>query len=231
MTEALPDYRIRISARARRAQLRVTQFGEVEVVLPRGHSTHGVDEWVFEHRHWLWRKLAAHPRRHEQRQLPQDIALAAIDERWSVAYEKHGRAGFTQGDGELLIRGADEAAWRQALPRWLQQQAKAHLVPWCRAVSEELALPCANITIRGQRSRWGSCSVRGNLNLNRALLFLPADLVRYLFIHELCHTREMNHSAAFWRLVQSFEPDYRRCETALSEATRRVPLWALAGLR
>ena len=75
------------------------------------------------------------------------------------------------------------------------------------------------------KTRWGSCSSRGRINLNQTLLFLPAHAVRYLLVHELCHTRHMNHSASFWRLVTELMPDYQQHENNLRAATRTLPLW------
>ena len=66
----------------------------------------------------------------------------------------------------------------------------------------------ARVTIKDMRSRWGSCSRKGNLNFNYRLLFLPPELVDYVVVHELCHLREMNHSRAFWWLVAETIPDF-----------------------
>ena len=73
-----------------------------------------------------------------------------------------------------------------------------------------------NITIREQKTRWGSCSSEGNLNFNCRLLFVPDRIVDYVVIHELAHRRFMNHSKAFWKEVEKYMPDYKEQKKLLS---------------
>ena len=78
------------------------------------------------------------------------------------------------------------------------------------------------ITIRNQRSRWGSCSSLGNLNFNCLLLLCPPQVLDYVVVHELCHRLEMNHSSRFWSLVEQTMPDYRIWESWLKEHGRSI---------
>ena len=73
------------------------------------------------------------------------------------------------------------------------------------------------ITIRAQRSRWGSCSSKGNLNFNCLLMLVPAHVLDYVVVHELCHLRELNHSPRFWAEVERILPDYKVIRTWLKE--------------
>jgi predicted metal-dependent hydrolase len=111
------------------------------------------------------------------------------------------------------------------LRRWLTRYAQQQLEPWLRRVSVETGLTFTQVTIRGQKSRWGSCSRRRTISLNYKLLFLPPHLVRHVLIHELCHTQHLNHSAKFWALVSQKEPAYRPARVELRSAWRSVPRW------
>ncbi len=77
------------------------------------------------------------------------------------------------------------------------------------------------VAIRDQRSRWGSCSSKGNLNFNYRILFLPEHLLDLVIVHELCHLREMNHSADFWALVAQTIPDHKERRRVLSKIPAR----------
>ena len=79
--------------------------------------------------------------------------------------------------------------------------------------------------LRCQRTRWGSCSIRGTISVNVCVAFLGQELLRYLLLHELCHTREMNHSRRFWALVGRHEVEYRRLDRELTGGWRSVPGW------
>ena len=74
-----------------------------------------------------------------------------------------------------------------------------------------------SITIRDQKTRWGSCSSKGNLNFNWRLIFAPEEVVDYIVVHELAHRKEMNHSRAFYNVVASVLPDYKVQEKWLKE--------------
>lgn len=226
----LPEYTLRRSQRARRLQIRVMPGGKVEVVLPRGcHESRG-HAMVREKALWIHQTLEKIASRVSySTALPDELHLRAIGEHWRIRCLEPmdiGRVELVEAEDELVFSGAtgDEALCVQALRQWLAKKGRKVLAPWLRQVSDETGLSYNRVSVRGQKTRWGSCSAKHTISLNYKLLFVPAEQVRYLLIHELCHTRHLNHSATFWALVGNLEPDYKRLDKALSRATReQVP--------
>ena len=91
----------------------------------------------------------------------------------------------------------------------LASQAAAVLPKKVRQFADAIGVTYGRITIRSQKTRWGSCSAKGNLNFNCLLMLAPPEVQDYVVIHELCHRKELNHSAAFWAEVETYCPDYR----------------------
>ena len=83
--------------------------------------------------------------------------------------------------------------------------------------ANQMGVNYGRITIRNQKTRWGSCSGKGNLNFNCFLMFAPPEVIDYVVVHELCHLKEMNHSKAFWNEVEKVLPDYRTQEKWLKK--------------
>lgn len=88
--------------------------------------------------------------------------------------------------------------------------------------ARQMGVSYGRITIRNQKTRWGSCSSKGNLNFNCMLMLTPPEVLDYVVVHELCHRKEMNHSQAFWQEVEKVLPDYRNQVRWLKEEGGRV---------
>ena len=225
---------VRESQRARRMVVRVFHTGRVEVVVPARTPPRAIESFLARHRPWIERKreearLKAVPAAPFP---PQGIELTACGELWRVR-RAGGRGRLSvapAGQGLLVLLGdaGERRAVREALRLWLMDRARQVLSPWLAECAGELGFEYSRVVIRRQRTRWGSCSTRGTISLNCCLLFQPAPVVRYLMIHELAHTRYMNHSRRFWQCVELNCPQYRRLDHQLLEGWRAVPPWVFA---
>jgi len=108
-------------------------------------------------------------------------------------------------------------AFTEAELRLLMEEAKTQIPQRVLCFAPLVGVDFGRITIRSQRTRWGSCSAKGNLNFNCLLMLTPPEILDYVVVHELCHRRELNHSAAFWAEVERVLPDYRVSRKWLKE--------------
>lgn len=228
--EAATAWTVRISRRARRLTVRVFHTGRVEVVVPPRTSVRAVRDFLQRHRQWVESR-----RERARRDLPaaapfppQAISFAAFGEHWSVHVAGGSGRGrlHEPGEGRLEIHGMHcEEMLRQQLRAWVVAHAATRLGPWLESLAREGGFSFGRMLVRRQRTRWGSCSSRGTISLNASLAFQRPAVVRYLLLHELAHTRYMNHSARFWRLVATCEPDWQSLDRELLGGWRRVPDW------
>jgi predicted metal-dependent hydrolase len=221
---------VRVSRRARRLSVRVYPGGRVEVVAPPGASAGAVQRFVGVHRQWIDRRVADLSSAGVAEDLrPSCIELPAIERDYAVSYcaAPHRSLRIVATEGDLVVSGPvhDERAVASALREWLMEAATPALGKALAHAAERCGFRYARMQVRRQRTRWGSCSASGTISLNVCIAFLPPAVLRYLLVHELAHTRHMNHSKRFWALVESHEPDYRRLDRELVNGWRRVPGW------
>lgn len=225
-------WRVRASQRARRLTVRVFPGGGVEIVVPQGTGPRAVENFVRRYRSWIDRKVAQYRpvEAATGNGLPEVVRFRFSGDHWRVEYvEAQGAPRILVEADRLRLIGelSRVALLRHALQRFTMRAAHSMLVPLLARLAAECGLRYAHAQIRRQRTRWGSCSRHGTISLNACLLFQPAEVVRYLLIHELAHTRHMNHSRRFWALVESLEPRWRELDAELAQGWRAVPGWVL----
>ncbi|MGH8218187.1 MAG: M48 family metallopeptidase [Steroidobacteraceae bacterium] len=221
---------VRESRRARRLAVRVFQTGRVEIVVPLKTSRGAVERFVARHRPWIERKRAEaldHSPTLEPFP-PRAIELPGCGESWRIHLAGGpGRARLEYTPGLISLAGdcGNGRAVRQLLRRWLIVRAHTLLGAELGRSARELGFSYARVIVRRQRTRWGSCSARGTVSLNCCLLFQRPEVVRYLLIHELVHTRHLNHSRRFWQCVAEHCPEHRALDRELLDGWHRVPFW------
>ena len=211
---AIP-YTIRRSDRARRARIVVDGDG-VEVVVPRRMALRHVEPFVAEKHDWIERTLARY------RQAP----IAALADGGFVPYlgerlvlraeaERGRLRPHVARRGDLLVAKLaepGEAALADALERWYRRRARVEVTPRLDAATARAGTRWARLSIRGQRTRWASCSSSGTMSFNWRLLLAPEEILDYVVEHEVAHLEVLDHSQSFWRLLGSRSPRYREYE-------------------
>jgi len=224
MTPGSIPYTIRESARAKRVTLNVTPEKGLEVVIPAFFPRNRVPDIVESKRNWIERSLTKLKPRENAGDLrpPDQIHLKATGSIWRVEPVARG-IRFSERNGVLYL---SIDAWPERLGRWLQEKAKSHMVPLTHKLAAEFHLSPAGVTIRNQKTRWGSCTSRSTLSLNRKLMFMEPRLVRYVILHELAHLRHQDHSREFWSFLSSMDHECRRHRAELKTADADIPTWA-----
>lgn len=233
------DYEIRFSTRARSARLRVGAREGLVVVAPAGLRREKVQQLVSGKADWIAARLAEfdivrhliHPPVGAR---PQAFDLPALAESWRVEYREMRRptvGAKTDQPGRIVVYGAvsDVGACHAALRRWLARHATTTLPPWLERVAAQCGHTPTDISIKNQRTRWGSCARSGRISLNCKLLFLPRELVRYVMVHEICHLLEANHSGHFWAHVRGLDSSADAHHGRMRDAWKLVPGWAQRG--
>ncbi len=199
-----PDFTIRRSARARSVRVRVEPDGAVLVTLPRRAREREARAAVRELRPWIDRRLAEVERaRAAIERSPGTVPYLGI----ALALRPEpGRTRVHRRGATLAVPPG--AAQRPALERWYRRAARAEVLPRLDAAAAALGTDYARVTIRDQRTRWGSCSQERSLAFNWRLLLGPPDILDYVVWHEACHLVVFDHSPRFWDLLGAHVPGY-----------------------
>lgn len=203
--------------RARKYILRVRPDGSLRITIPRGGSRAEATAFLGRQLAWIARERA----RVRREQAPvrwTDGSVILLDGR-PVPLEI---TGSVARYGGRSVRVQDPADARADVERDLRELARERLVPRLQALAAQHGLSVTRITIRNQRSRWGSCSRSGAIALNFRLVQMPPDVSDYVLVHELMHLRQQNHGRRFWTLVEQACPYFRAAERWLRVSGRTL---------
>ena len=232
------EYIVRESPRAKRVLIKLSPREGLVVVVPRGFDHDRIPSLVREKNAWIERKTAELEARRASIEteppdsMPTRLLLRGLGEEWAVGYlpgdSPLPRTTVIEGSENTLLvcgRPKNPCECAAALRPWLGRKTHHHIRPWLTDLAEEHGFEFNRVFVRAQKTRWASCSSHLNISLNLKLLFLPEDLVRYVLLHELCHTVHLNHSREFWDLLSRCLPDYAGSNKRLRNAGEYVPAW------
>lgn len=199
--------------RARHYLLRLRADKTVVVTVPRRGTLQFARQFVESRRAWLekhLRLLAARPVTPAILRPGMEILFRGR----RVPLEARPQAGHLEiwFDNEKVRVPAAEENLRPSVEKHLRALAHSELTARAVELARQHAAPVRRVTVRNQKTRWGSCSVRGTISLNWRLIQVPETVRDYIILHELMHLRHLNHSARFWAEVEKVCPDYRAAE-------------------
>jgi len=197
-------YSVRRSERARRVRVSVDPEAGVEVVLPARAPRREAAAAMVELRPWVERRLRTLARAREELGLRPGV-VPFLGGPLELEPEP-GRSRVTRRGERLLVPAGDH---RPALERWFRRRAREEVAPRLERACAAAGTRHGALTIRGQRTRWASCSPRGDMSFNWRLLLAPEPVLDAVVWHEVCHLEVLDHSPRFWALLEGRCPDYR----------------------
>ncbi len=229
-TVFLLDHAWPLTVRRRRGLRRITlslsAAGHINLTVTPQTTASEIRDHLTRATPWLRKHLAAILARRADEPIPARLHLPAMGEVREVHRETRTRY---RDDGHCLRLPHDDDTAAEALRRWLRERARIHFPARLHTLAQRHGFRYRRLTIRHQRSRWGSCSSRGDISLNCAAVLLPAAAVDHLMLHELCHTVVPHHGTEFRTLLAQCDPKWRHWDAFLSRAMAELPWWALPG--
>jgi len=217
------SYEIRRSQRATRVRI-VVKPGSVEVVAPPKVPERRIVQFIQAKQQWI---VSALGKMQARSHLSNGIASIVYGHGADVSYQgktyklatkpsklKNPKVEFADGFiahvPESLQAENHSDVIKGALERWMKKQAKVHVEQLVNRHAPRHRLFPQSIKIKTQKSRWGSCGIRNDININWLLVMAPEEVLEYVVVHELCHIQQRNHSRHFWALVEEHLPDYQQ---------------------
>ncbi len=204
--------------RARRYVLRLRPDGSARVTIPRGGSAAEARRFAERNIAWVERqlqRLSTRPMGPQAWRVGTEIFFRG--ELVRIEAGVNGESGLIRFGAECVRVNRTDADLRPAIEKHLWRLAARELPLRVHEYAAAHQLPARRVTVRNQRSRWGSCSRRGTIFLNWRLVQAPPFVRDYLILHELAHLRHMNHSARFWREVERLCPEHETAERWLKQ--------------
>jgi predicted metal-dependent hydrolase len=202
--------------RQKSADIKV-EDGAVSVVVPAATSTEKIDELLQKKRQWIKHKITLHKEMTpaSDKQFVSGEAFAYLGRNYRLKVERGSFAPVRLVNGRLLVTvpedGNQPHIIRNAVVRWYKRQAEQKLTEKVRRFAPTVGVQTANVSVKTFKSRWGSCTAKGDLEFNWQIMMAPNRMVDYVVIHELCHLLRHDHSPEFWQEMLRVMPDYQQC--------------------
>jgi len=210
-TVPMISYQHQISNRSRSLRIKINSDGAVIVVTPKGIPTQKIDQFIEQHQVWILK----HQKRNQQKPTIDGEDKVMIFGQWyqkTNLYDSKLPIGVSISGTHLQLNTISQTPttteMKRQFERFLKNTAEKYIIPRTHQLAELMEVKFNKITLRQQKSRWGSRSSSGTLSFNWRLVHYPPAVIDYVIIHELAHITHMNHSTKFWQRVGQFDRKY-----------------------
>ncbi len=209
------NYTRKINSRSRSLKLSLTAHGEVVVSTPRFVPEFAVKQFVNSHKDWIETHLAELNEKRNKLLKEKSNSILFFGEEFilvkEIDHKKKIGVHINDESKSLLVNPVSDSAqsMNRALNRFLESTLHSYVLERVEYFSKKMETVVLKIAFKRQSSRWGSCSSIGNLNFNWQLVHAPKKVIDYVIVHELAHRTHMDHSTAFWKLVEQFDSEFR----------------------
>ena len=203
--EEIP-YILRYSKKAKYLRLQIKSGKELELIVPRGLELKEAENFLIKKTEWIKKHLKKNGDNGKK------YLLWGREIRVSQSYQlfiKRHKIYFSGNELKIVSPSGANGSIKNLYENWLKHLSKTYIPQRTSGLAEKLGFKINKVTIRSQKTRWGSASARGNLSFNFRLMMYRKEVIDYVIIHELCHLREMNHSKKFWLNVEKYCPNYK----------------------
>jgi predicted metal-dependent hydrolase len=221
-------YTLRRSDKAKHARLEVGLEGGLTVIIPAHFGIDRVRPLIIKKKRWVVDKLEKYGSAESGRRaklLTQGDILPYLGREMKIetreSGDKAGTVNVYGGTMMVCLRPGDNKL-HVALEKWYREQASTEIARKVENISQVMGLSYNKVTLKGQRTLWGSCSRKHNLNFNWRLMMTPEPVIEYVVVHELAHLKEMNHSPRFWKIVEKHCPAWRERRKWLRDHSKEL---------
>ena len=209
-------YDIRFSSRARRVSIRIEPPDQVIVVAPKRTSAKLIEQLIDKQSFWIETQLNKLKQKQHVIESEATICLFGTIYQKKVICDTSFPLGILIKDKTIILNFIDQDTRKlkqlikSELDMFVKKTARVYLQKKTKLLATKMSVSYQKLTLRNQKTRWGSCSSQDNLNLNWKLVHYPPEIIDYVIIHELSHLTHHNHSHQFWSCVAHYDPDYKQ---------------------
>lgn len=205
-----------IRSNRRTLSISINENAELIVRAPHLLSMNKIHDFINEKKKWVNKQQKIINNRLNDSAFDKDMALM-LGSLYPIKIKTDQSEKLTFNGEEFLVRSSDQELIHSSLKKWYKKKFREVAIPRLTYFADQYNLSVNQVRIKEQRTLWGSCSSRNNINLNYLLIMAPMNVIDYVIIHELAHTIHRNHSSHFWKTVESMMPNFKEAKTWLKD--------------